>query len=70
MLDLEGLAQASIGETLDRVVLGVQPHVVGGGDDRELHEVASWYRWKSRDGIGSEADRARSPRRTTPWNEG
>ena len=33
-------------------------------------EVASQDRWKSKDGIGSEADVASSHRRTTPWNEG
>ncbi len=33
-------------------------------------QVASQDRWKSENGIGSEADVASSHRRTTPWNEG
>jgi hypothetical protein len=32
--------------------------------------VASQDRWKSEDGIGSEADLGSSQRRTTPWIEG
>jgi hypothetical protein len=34
------------------------------------HGVASRDRWKSEDGIGSEADLGSSQRRTTPWIEG